>query len=54
LKKKKIVGKTWFIYEPLQSLNVKGRTRINEKENKTGSNKIHWSEGGVEVWVLGK
>jgi hypothetical protein len=27
---------------------------MNEKGNKTGSNKIHWSEGGVVVWVLGK
>jgi predicted DNA-binding transcriptional regulator AlpA len=27
---------------------------MNEKENKTGSRKIHWSESDVEVWVLGK
>ena len=34
MKKKKIDGKTWFIYEPHQSLNVKGRKRINKKKIK--------------------
>jgi hypothetical protein len=32
LKKSKIDGKTWFIFEPHQSLNAKGRTRINKNK----------------------
>lgn len=34
MKGSKIDGETWFVYEPLQSLNVKGRKRINKKKIK--------------------
>ena len=34
MKKSKVDGKTWFIYETHQSLNVKAGIRINKKKIK--------------------